>query len=166
MPTSRALSAEASEHLLFGVPLHWMQDWSTPFSLVVKEARGATFTDVDGHRYADFCLGDTGAMFGHAPEPVARALAEQASAATRRCCRARCRVGIARARAALPAADLAVRAERERREPLRAALGARGHRPQHDRRVQRLLSRHGRRRVRRSRRRPPGAARQPARAVL
>ncbi|WP_175910811.1 aspartate aminotransferase family protein [Burkholderia sp. BCC1640] len=79
MPISRALSAEASEHLLFGVPLHWMQDWSTPFSLVVKEARGATFTDVDGHRYADFCLGDTGAMFGHAPEPVARALAEQAT---------------------------------------------------------------------------------------
>ncbi|EGC99126.1 aminotransferase [Burkholderia sp. TJI49] len=73
MPISRALSAEAAEHLLFGVPLHWMQDWSTPFSLYVKEARGATFTDVDGHRYVDFCLGDTGAMFGHAPEPVARA---------------------------------------------------------------------------------------------
>ncbi|KVM75997.1 aminotransferase [Burkholderia ubonensis] len=79
MPRSRALSAEAAEHLLFGVPLHWMQDWSTPFSLYVKEARGATFTDVDGHRYADFCLGDTGAMFGHAPEPVARALVEQAT---------------------------------------------------------------------------------------
>jgi glutamate-1-semialdehyde 2,1-aminomutase len=33
---------------------------------------------VDGHRYADFCLGDTGAMFGHSPAPVARALATQA----------------------------------------------------------------------------------------
>ena len=43
---------------------------------------------------------------------------------------------------------------------------ARGHRPQHDRGVQRLLSRHGRRRVRRSRRWPPRAARQPARAVV
>jgi len=32
---------------------------------------------VDGFDYSDFCLGDTGAMFGHAPEPVARALAEQ-----------------------------------------------------------------------------------------
>jgi len=79
MPKSRALSAEAAEHLLFGVPLHWMQDWSTPFSLYVDYARGAHFTDVDGHRYVDFCLGDTGAMFGHAPEPVARALAEQAT---------------------------------------------------------------------------------------
>jgi len=77
-PKSRALSAQAAQHLLFGVPLHWMNDWSTPFSLYVDAARGATFTDVDGHRYADFCLGDTGAMFGHAPQPVARTLAAQA----------------------------------------------------------------------------------------
>ncbi|HEY4803576.1 MAG TPA: aminotransferase class III-fold pyridoxal phosphate-dependent enzyme, partial [Paraburkholderia sp.] len=77
-PKSQALSAQAAQHLLFGVPLHWMNDWSTPFSLYVDAARGATFTDVDGHRYADFCLGDTGAMFGHAPQPVARALAAQA----------------------------------------------------------------------------------------
>ena len=26
-------------------------------------------TDVDGHDYADFCLGDTGAMAGHSPQP-------------------------------------------------------------------------------------------------
>jgi glutamate-1-semialdehyde 2,1-aminomutase len=77
-PKSQALSARAAQHLLFGVPLHWMNDWSTPFSLYVEAARGATFTDADGHRYADFCLGDTGAMFGHAPEPVARAIAAQA----------------------------------------------------------------------------------------
>ncbi|WP_322011519.1 aspartate aminotransferase family protein [Paraburkholderia sp. J12] len=77
-PKSQALSARAAQHLLFGVPLHWMNDWSTPFSLYVETARGATFTDADGHRYADFCLGDTGAMFGHAPEPVGRALAAQA----------------------------------------------------------------------------------------
>ncbi len=77
-PRSRALSTEAAQHLLFGVPLHWMNDWSTPFSLYVEAARGARFNDVDGHQYVDFCLGDTGAMFGHAPEPVARALAAQA----------------------------------------------------------------------------------------
>jgi glutamate-1-semialdehyde 2,1-aminomutase len=77
-PKSQALSARAAQHLLFGVPLHWMNDWSTPFSLYVEAARGATFTDADGHAYADFCLGDTGAMFGHAPEAVGRALATQA----------------------------------------------------------------------------------------
>ncbi len=77
-PQSQALAAQAAEHWLFGVPLHWMSDWSTPFSLFVASAQGAHLRDVDGHEYADFCLGDTGAMFGHAPEPVAQALAQQA----------------------------------------------------------------------------------------
>jgi glutamate-1-semialdehyde 2,1-aminomutase len=42
------------------------------------EAHGARFTDVDGHEYVDFCLGDTAAMTGHSPEPTVRAVAEQA----------------------------------------------------------------------------------------
>lgn len=76
-PRSEALAARATRHLLFGVPLHWMTDWSTPFSLTVAEANGAQVIDADGHCYTDFCLGDTGAMFGHAPAPVATALARQ-----------------------------------------------------------------------------------------
>jgi glutamate-1-semialdehyde 2,1-aminomutase len=63
---------------MFGVPLHWMNDWATPFALHVAQARGAQLTDVDGHRLADFCLGDTGAMFGHSPAVVSQALATQA----------------------------------------------------------------------------------------
>ncbi len=78
-PHSRDLSERAQQNLLFGVPMHWMSDWATPFALHVHEARGAQLTDVDGHRLADFCLGDTGAMFGHSPTPVARALAQQAT---------------------------------------------------------------------------------------
>jgi hypothetical protein len=88
-PKSRTLSAQAARHLLFGVPLHWMNDWSAPFSLYVERAQGARFTDVDGHDYVDFCLGDTGAMFGHSPAPVARALvaqAERGCGAHRRTC--------------------------------------------------------------------------------
>jgi glutamate-1-semialdehyde 2,1-aminomutase len=77
-PRSQALAARAAGHMLFGVPMHWMRDWSSPFALSVSEARGARFTDVDGHSYLDLCLGDTGAMFGHAPEPVARAISQQA----------------------------------------------------------------------------------------
>ena len=77
-PNSAALADRAARHMLFGVPLHWMTDWSTPFSLSVAEATGARVIDVDAHVYVDFCLGDTGAMFGHAPEPVSRALARQA----------------------------------------------------------------------------------------
>ncbi|MDR3395290.1 MAG: aminotransferase class III-fold pyridoxal phosphate-dependent enzyme [Parasulfuritortus sp.] len=73
-PKSKALAEEAAAHWLFGVPLHWMSDWSTPFALQVTQAQGATVTDVDGHRYIDFCLGDTGAMFGHASPPVVQAV--------------------------------------------------------------------------------------------
>ena len=79
MPCSRALANQAANHMLFGVPLHWMTDWSTPFSLYVASAQGAHFTDVDSHEYVDFCLGDTGAMFGHSPKHVAKALANQAT---------------------------------------------------------------------------------------
>ena len=35
-------------------------------------------TDVDGNTLDDFCLGDTGSMFGHSPKPVARAIRRQA----------------------------------------------------------------------------------------
>ncbi len=78
-PRSRAIAARAGEHLLFGVPLHWMTDWGTPFPLQVAHAAGAHLTDADGHRRVDFCLGDTGAMFGHAPAPVVDAVARQAA---------------------------------------------------------------------------------------
>lgn len=78
-PRSAALAARARDHLLFGVPLHWMNDWGTPFALHVDHASGAQVTDVDGHTLTDFCLGDTGAMFGHSPAPVAAAVARQAT---------------------------------------------------------------------------------------
>jgi glutamate-1-semialdehyde 2,1-aminomutase len=77
-PRSRDLAARASRHWLHGVPMHWMLDWGTPFPLFVAAAVGATLTDLDGHRHADFCLGDTAAMFGHAPAPIAEALRRQA----------------------------------------------------------------------------------------
>jgi glutamate-1-semialdehyde 2,1-aminomutase len=77
-PRSVALAERARRSLFGGVPMHWMSDWSTPSPLFVDAARGARFRDVDGHDYVDFCLGDTGAMFGHSPAPVARAIAEQA----------------------------------------------------------------------------------------
>lgn len=76
-PTSAKLAEQAKPHWHNGVPFHWMLDWSTPFPLFAKEAKGATLTDVDGHSYDDFCLGDTGSMFGHSPEPVVRAIREQ-----------------------------------------------------------------------------------------
>ncbi|MCY1287308.1 Glutamate-1-semialdehyde 2,1-aminomutase [compost metagenome] len=76
-PKSIALAERARHSLFGGVPMHWMSDWSTPSPLFVNRAKGARFHDVDGHEYVDFCLGDTGSMFGHSPDPIARAIAEQ-----------------------------------------------------------------------------------------
>jgi len=78
-PKSAELSAKANQHFLYGVPMHWMNDWGTPVPLFVNHAEGAHFTCADGIDYTDFCLGDTGAMFGHSPAPVAKAIAAQAS---------------------------------------------------------------------------------------
>ena len=77
-PRSRALASEGGAGYYAGVPMHWMLDWPLPFPMVVADAQGATLTDVDGLRLADFCLGDTGSMFGHSPPPVLHALAAQA----------------------------------------------------------------------------------------
>lgn len=78
-PRSLESAARAAPHYLYGQPMHWMRDWPTPTPLVVDHARGARLVCVDGHAYADFCLGDTGAMYGHSPAPVARAIAAQAT---------------------------------------------------------------------------------------
>ena len=67
-PSSKVLSEETQQHFLFGMPMHWMQDWPVPHSLYVREAVGSQLIDVDGNHYIDFCLGDTGAMFGHSPQ--------------------------------------------------------------------------------------------------
>lgn len=63
---------------LGGVPMHWMTDWPMPHLPVIASASGATITDIDGYQIDDFCLGDTGSMFGHSPAPVARAIRRQA----------------------------------------------------------------------------------------
>ncbi len=78
-PRSRALAEQARETLFEGVPMHWMRKWPGGFPVFVREARGARFVDVDGIEYVDFCLGDTGAMTGHAPEPTLKAIEEQAA---------------------------------------------------------------------------------------
>ena len=58
--------------------MHWMAKWAGGFPLFVTEGQGAYFTDVDGHRYLDLCLGDTGAMTGHAPKATVEAVKRQA----------------------------------------------------------------------------------------
>jgi glutamate-1-semialdehyde 2,1-aminomutase len=76
-PRSRALFERAKAHLHDGVPMSWMIRWAGAFPLFVDRAKGARFTDVDGREYVDFCLGDTGAMTGHAPDAALRAIKAQ-----------------------------------------------------------------------------------------
>lgn len=77
-PKSQKAAGHGLTGFLGGVPMHWMADWPMPFPMVVDEASGARLTDIDGNALDDFCLGDTGSMFGHSPAPVARAVRRQA----------------------------------------------------------------------------------------
>jgi len=76
-PKSKALFERARKSLLGGVPMNWMVKWAGAFPPFVREAHGAEFFDVDGHRYVDLCLGDTGAMTGHSPAATVAAVQQQ-----------------------------------------------------------------------------------------
>ncbi|MFD4574610.1 transaminase [Streptomyces sp. NPDC058417] len=72
-PRSRDAYARAA-HLFGRVPMTWMNKTAGAFPRYLDSARGARVSDIDGHTYVDFCLGDTGAMAGHSPAPVADAV--------------------------------------------------------------------------------------------
>jgi glutamate-1-semialdehyde 2,1-aminomutase len=76
----RSFDAYTSSRNLFGrVPMTWMNKSAGGFPLYVSKARGARVEDLDGHVLIDFCLGDTGAMAGHSPEPTVAAVIERIS---------------------------------------------------------------------------------------
>ena len=77
-PRSAQLAIGARKNLVSGVPMPWMTRLPGGFPLFLDEARGGHFTDVDGLEYVDFCLGDTGAMTGHALPQVAEAIHHRA----------------------------------------------------------------------------------------
>jgi glutamate-1-semialdehyde 2,1-aminomutase len=81
-PRSRELHERARGSLIGGVPMSWMTMWAGAHPVYLAEAGGASVVDVDGNEYADFCLGDTGAMAGHSPEPTMAALRERAGITT------------------------------------------------------------------------------------
>jgi glutamate-1-semialdehyde 2,1-aminomutase len=79
---SGELHRRAAGSLLAGVPMSWMTMWAGGHPVYLDHAEGARLVDVDGNEYADFCLGDTGAMAGHSPAPVMRAIRERAGLTT------------------------------------------------------------------------------------
>jgi glutamate-1-semialdehyde 2,1-aminomutase len=76
-PRSAAAFDTSGSNLLGGVPMTWMRMWPGGFPLYLDTASGARLTDIDGHDYIDFCLGDTGAMAGHSPAAVRNAVARR-----------------------------------------------------------------------------------------
>jgi glutamate-1-semialdehyde 2,1-aminomutase len=78
-PRSKAAYEAARPHLLGGVPMTWMNLAAGGFPLYLDQARGARVTDLDGHEYVDFALGDTGAMAGHSPPATVEAIARQSA---------------------------------------------------------------------------------------
>jgi glutamate-1-semialdehyde 2,1-aminomutase len=74
---SKRQHERARESLLSGVPMNWMTRWPGDFPVFFERAEGAELVDVDGNVYADLCLGDTGAMTGHAPAPTVAAVNER-----------------------------------------------------------------------------------------
>ncbi|GIF66596.1 aspartate aminotransferase family protein [Asanoa ishikariensis] len=74
----RSAEANAAAGNLFGrVPMTWMNKAATGLPVYAARARGARLTDVDGHDYVDFCLGDTAAMAGHSPPAVVAAVTDR-----------------------------------------------------------------------------------------
>ncbi|USG66640.1 aspartate aminotransferase family protein [Brevibacillus ruminantium] len=76
-PRSKALFERAKANFIDGVPMNWMVKWAGSYPIFVDRGEGAYFTDVDGNRFIDFCLGDTGSMTGHAPEGAVPAIVER-----------------------------------------------------------------------------------------
>src|SRR3954469_21324451 len=79
-PRSAALAEEQRGSLLAGVPMPWMTRWPGSFPVSVASARGGRLVDVDGLEYVDLCLGDTGAMTGHALPAVTEAVSARVAA--------------------------------------------------------------------------------------
>jgi len=76
-PKSAAIFKESKSVMPGGVPMSWMAKWPGGFPVVVKSAKGAHFVDVDGNKYIDLCLGDTGSMTGHSPDATVAAIKAQ-----------------------------------------------------------------------------------------
>jgi glutamate-1-semialdehyde 2,1-aminomutase len=60
-----------------GVPMAWMVGSYHHTPPWVDSAKGAHFTDVDGHDYRDFNIADMSMFCGYAPEPLVRAVSDR-----------------------------------------------------------------------------------------
>jgi glutamate-1-semialdehyde 2,1-aminomutase len=73
-PRSMALLSRARASMPAGVPMSWMVSLYAHAPVFVREAEGAHFTDVDGHRYLDMNLADSSMACGYGLPAVAEAV--------------------------------------------------------------------------------------------
>ena len=76
-PKSRERFNQAKKVMPGGVPMSWMTKWPGAYPVFVASANGAHFVDLDGNKYIDLCLGDTGSMTGHSPAATVSAIEAQ-----------------------------------------------------------------------------------------
>jgi len=69
----KEMHERAMKSMVAGVPMSWMLRLPGKWPIFVTSGQGAHIIDVDGNNYVDLCLGDTGAMTGHAPQAVVEA---------------------------------------------------------------------------------------------
>ena len=115
------------------------------FPIHVAKASGSCFVDVDGIEYVDFCLGDTGAMTGHARRPSPTRSPSRRDRVDHDAAIGRRRLGRRRTRPPVPAPEVAAGDDRHRCQPVRPALRPSPHRSTEDRGDGLVLSRHRRR---------------------
>jgi glutamate-1-semialdehyde 2,1-aminomutase len=75
-PRSVALRERAAAVMPNGVPMAWLRGSYHHAPMWAAHGKGARFTDVDGHTYADFNIADMSMFCGYAPEPLVRAVSD------------------------------------------------------------------------------------------
>jgi glutamate-1-semialdehyde 2,1-aminomutase len=78
-PKSRAWLADSASVMPSGVPMAWMRSLYRHVSVVAVRGSGSTFEDLDGNTFIDFNSCDLAMPAGFAPEPIVRAITEQAA---------------------------------------------------------------------------------------
>jgi glutamate-1-semialdehyde 2,1-aminomutase len=79
-PRSAALLERARGSMPNGVPMAWFASAYAHPAIFVDSGRGARFTDVDGHSYADFNVADMSMFGGYGQEAVTSAVAHRMAA--------------------------------------------------------------------------------------
>jgi glutamate-1-semialdehyde 2,1-aminomutase len=105
-PKSAELFARAQNSIAAGVN-SGIRKMEAPVPLYFDHGKGSRLFDVDGNEYIDFQIGQGAILYGHAPEGMADAIAEQAKKGTHWAAQSLLEIEVAeRLQAMIPGADL------------------------------------------------------------